>query len=346
MAVTLTVEQLAAALRLGDSTEETAEVTRLLGYCSEAVIKHAPLASDPAHTEACVRLAGYLYDQPFSGRSLSFAHGLRNSGAASILLPYRVHRAGNVSGNLAAAQSVGSADNPVVNVDISGSVLTVTFADGSTQTHDLPAGGGSGEDATARAAAAQAQADADTAGTAAGTAQASSTAVSNSLAAHEADTTTAHGLAAVLSRIGGLESAPAGGGGSSAPSLVGNYTFNISDGNFANTALVIPTGAAYLYIYANNFEWDHDNQAIDRTYERSSLSILDIDALITSVDRSAGDAVVTNPQAATDDHRGMVGRLGNFEMQFGSTAARVLLMGSNSASSNSVISGTLVVKAG
>ena len=44
MAVTLTVEELKNALRLGDSPEELAEATRLLAYASEAVVKHAPSA--------------------------------------------------------------------------------------------------------------------------------------------------------------------------------------------------------------------------------------------------------------------------------------------------------------
>ena len=45
MAVTLTVEELAAALRLGDSPEELAEATRLLAYTSESVERHAPQCS-------------------------------------------------------------------------------------------------------------------------------------------------------------------------------------------------------------------------------------------------------------------------------------------------------------
>ena len=54
MAVTITVAELTAALRLNDTAEETAEVTRLLAY----------------------------------------ANALRSSGAARMLLPYRIHRAG------------------------------------------------------------------------------------------------------------------------------------------------------------------------------------------------------------------------------------------------------------
>ena len=42
MAVTITVTELRAALRLNDSAEETAEVTRLLAYSTEAIEQHAP----------------------------------------------------------------------------------------------------------------------------------------------------------------------------------------------------------------------------------------------------------------------------------------------------------------
>ncbi len=97
MAVTLTAAELAAALRLGDSAEETAEATRLLGYATEAVTKHAPDAPDVAHNEAAIRLAGYLFDMPNAGRGAGYADALRNSGAAAILHPYRVHRAGSTA---------------------------------------------------------------------------------------------------------------------------------------------------------------------------------------------------------------------------------------------------------
>ena len=106
MAVTITVAELLAALRLGDSAEETAEVTRLLAYATEAVVNHAPDAPDVAHNEAGRRLAGYLFDQPEAGRSDAYANALRNSGAARMLLPYRIHRAG-YSDAVAAAQAHG-----------------------------------------------------------------------------------------------------------------------------------------------------------------------------------------------------------------------------------------------
>lgn len=94
MAITLTAAELAAALRMGDAPEETAEATRLLAYATEAVTKHAGDAPDTAQNEASIRLAGYLYDQPFAPRGDGHSAALRNSGAASILSPYRVRRAG------------------------------------------------------------------------------------------------------------------------------------------------------------------------------------------------------------------------------------------------------------
>ena len=96
MAVTLTIERLRTALRLGATTEETTEAQRLLVYASTAVTKHAPDAPDAVQDEAAVRLAGYLYDQPFASSGNKYKNALRNSGAAAILLPYRVHRAGSV----------------------------------------------------------------------------------------------------------------------------------------------------------------------------------------------------------------------------------------------------------
>ena len=97
MAITITSAQLAAALRVGDSAEETAEITRLLGYATAAVTKHAVNAPEEIANEAVVRLAGYLFDSPTAARGATFANALTNSGAAAALLPYRVHRAGLVS---------------------------------------------------------------------------------------------------------------------------------------------------------------------------------------------------------------------------------------------------------
>ena len=95
MAITLDAAALASALRLSDSEEELSESGRLLAYATEAVTRHAPNAPDVAHNEAAIRLAGYLFDMPNAGRGAGYADALRNSGAAAILLPHRIHRAGS-----------------------------------------------------------------------------------------------------------------------------------------------------------------------------------------------------------------------------------------------------------
>ena len=97
MAVTATLADLRGALRIGDSTEETAELTRLLAYTTEAVTRFAPDAPDVVHNEAAIRLTGYLYDRPNAPRGAAYSDALANSGAGAILLPYRVHRAGAIS---------------------------------------------------------------------------------------------------------------------------------------------------------------------------------------------------------------------------------------------------------
>ena len=102
MAITLTVQQLAAALRIGDSAEEEAEATRLLAFASVAVERHlgAAFATTPEATvnEAVVRWCGYAYDMPLAGRGAGWADVLRNSGVLGLLLPYRVLRAGTTAG--------------------------------------------------------------------------------------------------------------------------------------------------------------------------------------------------------------------------------------------------------
>ena len=94
MAVNLTAEQLATAIRIGGAAEETEQVQRLLSAASAAVEHHAPDAPAVIQNEAVIRLAGYFFDAPQAAHGSGFADVLRNSGASALLLPYRVHRAG------------------------------------------------------------------------------------------------------------------------------------------------------------------------------------------------------------------------------------------------------------
>ena len=146
MAVTLTAATLGAAIRTAGTPAENTEVARLLIYATEAVTQHVPTAPDAVHDEAVIRLAAWLYDQPNVGRGEAFAGALRKSGAAAILLPYRIIGAGTTGEAVALAVNAGTADNPVVRVAIADGVLTVTYADATTEDYDLPAGmGGAGQ---------------------------------------------------------------------------------------------------------------------------------------------------------------------------------------------------------
>ena len=137
MAVTLTAAQLREAMRMGDTTEENAEVARLLSYATEAITKHVATAPDAVHNEAAIRLASYLIDQPNAGRGAMFANALQNSGAASILLPYRVHRAGSVAGATTAAESPGPAG--LSRAEVEGIVAAAIAALPTPPTLPMPA---------------------------------------------------------------------------------------------------------------------------------------------------------------------------------------------------------------
>ena len=115
MAVSLTVEQLLQALRLGTSDQETDQAKRLLAYATEAVTRHVPgEIPDAISNEAVIRLSGYLFDQPFSPRGPMYANALRNSGAASAYCLTEFTGAGSVEGAIAAAQqAIGTPGNPV-----------------------------------------------------------------------------------------------------------------------------------------------------------------------------------------------------------------------------------------
>ena len=156
----ITIAELQAALRLGDTAEETAEVTRLHAYCLEAVSQHAPTATETARNEACRRLAGHLYDMPEAARSDGYSNAMRSSGAARMLLPYRIHRLGMADAVEAAQEAVGEAENAVTGIAVQGGQLVITFQDGSEDALDLPAGQDAA-DQTARDAAASAQSEID-----------------------------------------------------------------------------------------------------------------------------------------------------------------------------------------
>ena len=166
MAITVTVAELANALRLGSTVEEAAEAERLLAVASAAVERHMGASFDDLPeiiaNEATVRLSGYWFDMPLAGRGAGYADALRNSGALQILAGWRIHRAGSTADGADAAAATGTAGNPVTGVSVVGDDLLISFLDGTIATEALPPD--DDDDETARAAAAAAQATADAAG--------------------------------------------------------------------------------------------------------------------------------------------------------------------------------------
>ena len=142
MAITISVAELLSALRMGNTTEETAEATRLLGYSKQAIADYLGSAYEGTPeaivNEAAVRLSGYLFDMPFASRGTGFAASLANSGAGSILLHYRVHQAGSVAEAAGLAVQSGTAGNPVIGIGITGNDLIITYKDGTTAGVPLP----------------------------------------------------------------------------------------------------------------------------------------------------------------------------------------------------------------
>ena len=98
MALTATVADVSRSIRAVDSPDVLAELEDLLAYASAEVTRIAPLAPDVVHNRAATSIiVSYLYDRPTAGREMSYANVIRNSGAGSMLLPYRHHRGGSTA---------------------------------------------------------------------------------------------------------------------------------------------------------------------------------------------------------------------------------------------------------
>ena len=103
MAVTLTVQELAAALRIAGSGTTLGDtlagiVGRLLGTATAMVLEYAPDAdNEDVQNEAVIRIAAYLHDND-AARNRRFSDVLALSGAASILSIFRVQRALAIDG--------------------------------------------------------------------------------------------------------------------------------------------------------------------------------------------------------------------------------------------------------
>ena len=95
----LTVDDLRAALKYGDTTAETVTLTRLLNTSAEEVNNYVldSTVPDAVRIEAIIRVAGYRSDSPFASAGDNFAAALHNSGARALLSQFKTHRAGAVN---------------------------------------------------------------------------------------------------------------------------------------------------------------------------------------------------------------------------------------------------------
>ena len=98
----MTVTDLAAALRLGDGVNAPDApirdiLTRLMSVGTARAEKYAPEAPDDVTDEAVIRFCAYLFDQPTSAAGIGYSAAWRNSGAASLLSPWKVRRLGRES---------------------------------------------------------------------------------------------------------------------------------------------------------------------------------------------------------------------------------------------------------
>ena len=155
----VTLQKLAGALRIGDgeSTPENPEydiLTRLLSVATELVERAAPGAPEDIRDEATVRTAGYLYDQPTAGRRGGYANAIANSGAGSLLLPWREHRAGSTGPSTTSTRSSSSSSSNGSGLDTDGVNALIAPWSRAGNSEQIPANklllaGGGGVSATA-----------------------------------------------------------------------------------------------------------------------------------------------------------------------------------------------------
>ena len=138
MAISITRAQLAARMRLGRTQTELDETDELLAEATAAVLRLAPNAPDSIHNAAVWRFCAYAYDRPFASADTRFSNALRNSGAASALLPYREHRLGLTGADAAGTSTATAAGNAVTGIAIVGGNILVTYGNGSTENVPLP----------------------------------------------------------------------------------------------------------------------------------------------------------------------------------------------------------------
>ena len=96
MTVRITRPELCNAIRVSSTSAAVIdEINRLLRWATATVERHAPEAPDEMHDMAAVLLVGRAYDRPLASRGTAHSNIMRQSGAGTVLLPYRQDGSGH-----------------------------------------------------------------------------------------------------------------------------------------------------------------------------------------------------------------------------------------------------------
>ena len=91
----LTIQDVLEAIRVEDSMVNQRTVTRIQKTVESLVEHYAPNAPVNVKDQAIIQATGYIHEAPAASPArTNFANAFHNSGAASLLAPWREHSAG------------------------------------------------------------------------------------------------------------------------------------------------------------------------------------------------------------------------------------------------------------
>ena len=91
----VSIADLLEAIRVEDSQANQKAVMRIKKTVEAVIEQYAPNAPDTVKDQACIMAAGYIWEAPAAAPArMNFSNALQNSGAASLLAPWREHQAG------------------------------------------------------------------------------------------------------------------------------------------------------------------------------------------------------------------------------------------------------------
>lgn len=95
----VSIADLLEAIHVEQNDANQKAVVRIRDAVNAVIATYAPDAPDAVKFQACVQCVGYVWESPASAPArMNFANALQNSGAAALLAPWRVHRAGVIGG--------------------------------------------------------------------------------------------------------------------------------------------------------------------------------------------------------------------------------------------------------